>query len=67
MTFEEFSVERLMLPQECSATNALKVKDEIKLKAIPESYEWNDYKMVTPVKNQGNCGSCWTFSTVGTL
>jgi len=67
MTFEEFSVKRLMLPQECSATNALKVKDEIKLKAIPETYEWNDYKMVTAVKNQGGCGSCWTFSTVGSL
>ena len=35
--------------------------------AIPENYEWNDFGMVTPVKNQGSCGSCWTFSTVGSL
>lgn len=38
MTFEEFSEERLMKPQECSATNSFKVKDEVALKAIPASY-----------------------------
>lgn len=67
MTFEEFSEQRLMKPQECSATNKFTVNEETKLKAIPDSYEWNNYGIVTPVKNQGSCGSCWTFSTVGSL
>jgi cathepsin H len=67
MTFEEFTERQLMAPQQCSATNSFKVKEEQQLKAIPDKYEWNDYQMVTPVKNQGNCGSCWTFSTVGSL
>lgn len=56
-----------MLPQNCSATSNLKIKSEFKLSAIPASYEWNNYGMVSPVKNQGACGSCWTFSTIGAM
>lgn len=68
MTWEEFKAEKLMAPQaECSATNRFEVKPEVKNAAIPESYEWNDFGLVSPVKNQGSCGSCWTFSTVGSI
>ena len=68
MTFEEFQEERLMDPQnDCSATNQFVEKVSSKAEAIPDSHEWNDLGMVTPVKNQGSCGSCWTFSTVGSL
>ena len=67
MTWEEFKEEKLMAPQNCSATNFLKVKNEVKKQDVPSSYEWNDYGMVSPVKNQGACGSCWTFSTVGAM
>ena len=38
MTFEEFKQDKLMAPQNCSATSSLKVKEEIKMKAIPENY-----------------------------
>lgn len=58
---------RLMEDQNCSATYNLRVSPKLKAQAIPESYEWNNFGVVTPVKNQASCGSCWTFSTVGAL
>ncbi|MGD9346450.1 MAG: lectin like domain-containing protein [Candidatus Aminicenantes bacterium] len=35
--------------------------------ALPAAYDLRDYGRLTPIKDQGGCGSCWAFASYGSL
>nr|AHX59270.1 procerain B [Calotropis procera] len=34
---------------------------------LPNSVDWREKDVVFPIRNQGQCGSCWTFSAVASI
>lgn len=67
LTAEGYPLGLIPIPHDLSYLKTQPRKPRLKAAFLPASYDLRGQNKLTPVKNQGSCGSCWAFATYGSL
>jgi len=67
LTFDEFHAKMTGYNRRDQSYLRSKNTVQLPIKDLPASVDWSAAGAVTPIKNQQQCGSCWSFSTTGSV